>query len=275
MDDDATVYPAHGAGSLCGKNMSDETVSTIGKEKKQNWAFNDMTEDAFVDELLNEQPFVPKYFSYDVEVNKNGAGSYAGSVEAVKQLGDDEEIPETALVVDTRNEAAFKKGHHSRAINIMVSEGDKFETWLGSVVSPDETFYLVSGSSEQQDMAIRRSAKIGYEALIEGAKVISGNSSGSGDTLDVQHFKDNPGDYTIIDIRNGSEVKENKVFDSAINIPLHELRERANEVPADKPVVVHCAGGYRSAAGYSILAAEIDDAEVYDLSDRIKDFKKD
>ena len=119
--------------------------------------------------------------------------------------------------------------------------------------------------------ALSRMAKIGYEKQLKAVITLAGNLNSS-EEINLEEFKNNQEDYTIVDIRNVPEVEENKPFESSINIPLHELRERANEVPTDKPIVVHCAAGYRSAAGSSILDREIDKVSVLDLSDAIKDF---
>jgi rhodanese-related sulfurtransferase len=121
------------------------------------------------------------------------------------------------------------------------------------------------------ETALARMAKIGYEKQLKAVITLAGDLSSS-EKVDVEEFKNNQENYTIVDIRNEPEVEENKPFESSINIPLHELRERANEVPTDKPIVVHCAAGYRSAAGSSILDREIDKVSVLDLSDAIKDF---
>ncbi|MCP9236678.1 MBL fold metallo-hydrolase [Lewinella sp. JB7] len=274
LDDDVIVYPAHGAGSLCGKGMSDERSSTIGKERRENPALQSMSEDAFVDWLLADQPFIPKYFPYDVDLNKRGAPALKSSTEGVRRetYGYEPEDRE-AVIVDTRAEAVFKLGHLAGAINIQ--EGGKFETWLGSLVAPETPFYLVAKDEETRETVIRKAAKIGYETFIAAAFLQRETSAGTTmPALDMDRFRAKPQEFTIVDIRNASEVEEGKFFSSAINIPLPELSARAGEIPTDKPIVVHCAGGYRSAAGSSIVAAELGErAEVFDLSDAVNDFK--
>jgi len=271
IEDDVVVYPAHGAGSLCGKNMGPETFSTIGKEKEQNWAFKIEEEDKFVEALLADQPFVPQYFPYDVEVNREGAKSLEESLQNIPRLSADEIEANGSVVVDARSEDVFKQGHIKGAINIQ--EDGKFETWLGSLVTPEKPFYLVVDSEEQLDKALRRTAKIGYEPHVKGAVVVQQPLAEKSPSLDVEHFKSNPEDYTIVDIRNASEAQDDKLFENAVNIPLPELSERVTEVDTSKPVVVHCAGGYRSAAGFSILEKELPDAQVYDLSETVKEFQ--
>ena len=271
LDDDVLVYPAHGAGTLCGKGLSEASSSTIGEEKRTNYALQQMSEEEFVKVLTEDQPFIPKYFGYDVGLNKQGAPAYKPSLEGVKRLEQNFSPEEGAVIVDARGEKAFKKGHYKGAINIQ--NGNKFETWLGSIVGPDERYYLVAESEDQLHELISKAAKIGYELLIEGAFLLDGEASTKSPQLDVEAFGQHPEDYTIVDIRNASEVKGGRFFENSINIPLPELRERAGEIPADKPVVVHCAGGYRSAAGSSIVEAALPGATVLDLSEAVNKFK--
>ena len=142
LPDDVLVYPSHGAGSLCGKGLSSANVSTIGAEKMSNSALQEMTEDEFVKYLTADQPFVPKYFGYDVDLNKSGAPDYNPSVKAVPRLQADYELKAENLVIDTRPQTEFRKGHLPGAINLL--DGLKFETWLGSIVGPEEKYYLIA-----------------------------------------------------------------------------------------------------------------------------------
>lgn len=274
LPDDALVYPAHGAGSLCGKNMSDASSSTLGNERQGNWAFKDQTEEEFVEEILKDQPFIPSYFGFNVDVNKIGPENVQRTKWANKILLDVDNIDKGTLVVDTRDGDAYKAGHFPNSINIMArSENDKYETWLGAIIEPKEEFYLAIASVEHLEEILERTAKIGYEKQIKAVITLGEEVAGKSDNLDVKNFKENKDKYTIVDIRNASEVAEGKIFDSAIEIPLNELRDRADEVPADKPIVVHCAGGYRSSAGASILENKLENTKVYDLSEAIKEFK--
>ena len=126
-------------------------------------------------------------------------------------------------------------------------EGAKFETWLGSIIKPGEQFYLAGDSKEQLKKLIKRAAAIGYEPQIKEAFVLA-HTSLSEPVINVEEFKENPDNFTIVDVRNASEVKESKPFENSISIPLPEIRKRVEEIPTDKPIVVHCAGGYRSAS---------------------------
>ncbi|PKD19090.1 sulfurtransferase [Salegentibacter salinarum] len=274
LPDNSIVYPAHGAGSLCGKNMSASPSSTLGDERIGNWAFKDQTEEEFVEEILKDQPFIPSYFGFNVDLNRNGAGNVQQEKYRVPLRVGVNDVEEGITVVDVRDGDSYKAGHLPYSINIMSrTEGDKYETWLGAIIEPKEPFYLAVNSVENIDELLERTAKIGYEKQMKGVVTLSEKVSRTSSDLDLQNFKDNKDNYTIVDIRNESELAEGKIFDSAIGIPLNELRNRADELPKDKPFVVHCAGGYRSAAGSSILENKFKDQKVFDLSEAIEDFK--
>ena len=274
LPDNTIVYPAHGAGSLCGKNMSKDASSTLGREREENWAFNNLSEDDFVHHILKDQPFIPSYFGYNVDINKVGAKDYEKAISEANFQFKADSFEDNALIIDVRNEADFKKNHLKGSINIMAkTENDKFETWLGSIVKPEEAFYVVLNSVEDKDEILHRIAKIGYEDQLQGILTLDDSSFESTEKIDLSDFKNNPNQYTIIDIRNKSEVEEGKFFENAISIPLNELRDSENQIPIDKPIVVHCAGGYRSAAGSSIISNLKNDAKVYDLSDAVSEFK--
>ncbi len=278
LPNDVLVYPAHGAGSLCGKGLSEQNSSTIGAEKISNWSLQNLNEEEFVSELLADQPFIPKYFPFDVGINKKGADAYATSILRVQQSETitsaefTNSLNPNILIIDTRPQEQFKKAHLKNAINLM--NDTKFETWLGSIVNPNEPFYLIAENDMLLNQLIERTAKIGYEKQIALAFVMDyGNTEMN--LFDSDNLKDNEDAFTIVDIRNFSEVKNNKIFANSIHIPLHELRERSNEIPVHKPILVHCAGGYRSAAGSSIIKSKLNGTlQVYDLSESVKQFQK-
>jgi hydroxyacylglutathione hydrolase len=270
LEREVLVYPAHGAGSLCGRNISSELTSTIGKELESNYALQQMSEEAFVQSLLADQPFVPKYFSSNVALNKQGAPAYEESLRRIPRLSPEAPLEPGVLVVDSRDQLKFKNRHIKGALNLM--DGPKFEIWLGSIVGPDEPFYLIAEDEETLQKLLSKAAKIGYEKNIKGAMVHSTPGDEHDLFIILEHFKAAPQTYTIVDVRNRSEVKQGKIFEHALPIPLHQLRERAAEIPTDKPVVVHCAAGYRSAAAFSILDSQLQGTRVYDLGGAVKDF---
>ena len=174
------------------------------------------------------------------------------------------------LIIDTRPAAKFRAGHLPSAINLQ--DGDKFETWLGSIVGPAEPFYLLADTQIGLDVVVRKTAKIGYEGNIKGALLAPLTQPNTGSAVDVAQVRQHPEAFTIVDVRNRAEAKV-PVFENALLIPLPELRERAHEIPADKPVLVHCAGGYRSAAGASIVQQALPGAEVLDLGEAVLEFQ--
>lgn len=270
LADDVVLYPAHGAGTLCGKALSEAKSSTIGSEKISNWSLQEMSEEEFVLELNSNQPFIPAYFEFDVELNKKGAMDFDISVSAVPITENTAELISGYAVVDVRKEDDFKKGHLPDAINIM--DGNKFETWLGSIIKPNEPFYLAAENRPALQRMIARAAAIGYETQIEQALVMD-HGPVTESVIDIDMFRKHPDAYTIIDVRNYSEINDHPVFNKSLSIPLGELRNRLEEIPSAKPIAVHCAGGYRSAAGSSIISAHlIGIQKVYDIGEAIRDF---
>ena len=264
------VYPAHGPGSLCGKTTSPNLDSTIAKELKTNYALQPMSQEAFIKVLLEDQPFVPKYFGHNVKLNKQGAPNFEDSVRAVPHPNSGAALEPGVLIIDTRPAAKFRAGHLPGAINLQ--DGDKFETWLGSIVGPAEPFYLLADTQIGLDVVVRKTAKIGYEGNIKGALLAPLTQPNTRSAVDVAQVRQHPEAFTIVDVRNRAEAKV-PVFENALLIPLPELRERAHEIPADKPVLVHCAGGYRSAAGASIVQQALPDSEVLDLGEAVLEFQ--
>lgn len=276
LNDDVVVYPAHGAGTLCGKNLSKESSSTIGQEKQTNWSLQQATEDEFVKNLLSDQPFIPAYFPYDVELNRDGAPAFEKSIAGVNIIVDAAKnngtsINKTIWVVDVRDEKNFKEGHLPHSINLM--ENGKFETWLGSIIKPGEQFYLAGESVEQLQRVIERAAAIGYETNIAAAMVTTGAELKEAE-IDLDLFKKHLDNYTIVDVRNAAEVRDKPIFPNSLHIPLAEIRERVAEIPTYKPIVVHCAAGYRSAAASSLVQAEMNgNTSVFDLGEAIRQFQ--
>src|SRR5690606_17313073 len=141
---------------------------------------------------------------------------------AIPCIGHDQ-ITAEAMIVDGRPQEQFKAGHHQGAINI--PDGTKFETWLGSVIAPDESFYLIAADQEALTAMLEKAAKIGYERNISGAILANGGPIAS-TAFEIGLFKRDPQNYTIVDIRNQSETTAESSFERAVHIPLHELRER-------------------------------------------------
>ena len=271
LADSVVLYPAHGAGSLCGKAIRDASSSTIGEEKANNPAFRIKTKEAFVNHISSDLPFTPQYFPYNVSSNIKGLPAFASSIAHVKIRSANFQPPENSIIIDTRPESSFKQSFGKGAVNLQ--NGAKFETWLGSVVSPKTKFYLVAADKKSLDEVIAKSAKIGYEQHIEGAFIydLSGGqklaSYSSDKAIDESKF-------TIIDVRTSREFRDEPIFKSAVNIPLQDLNQQLDKIPQDKPILVNCASGYRSAAGSSIIKNKFPNQLVYDLGTAVSDFEK-
>jgi hydroxyacylglutathione hydrolase len=262
------VYPAHGAGSLCGKSLSTDMQSTIGKELQENPLLSVDNKQTFVKKLVEGQPYIPKYFVYDVALNRKGAPPFRESVDQVKRLPSGSKLPDDGLVVDIRSPEQYAEGHIPGSINIHMNK--KFETWVGSIVDPEEPYYLVGTSEEELQEAIERLARIGYELFLKGTI-----AQPAGMTEKVLHFDpdilEKASDIQIVDVRTPSEAEE-KIFPDSRNIPLHELRERVDEVEKNRPVVTHCAGGGRGATALSILQHK-GLKEVFNMGEYVKKVK--
>ena len=270
LPDNVLVYPGHGAGSLCGKALSSANSSTIGAEKMSNPALAAMTENEFVTMLLEDLPFAPRYFANSVEINRNGAPDFARSIDNVRVLLTLKNVLVGTLVIDTRPEDQFKRAHLAGSLNLQI--GDKFETWLGSVVNPGEPFVLITENAERAHHAMKRAAFIGYESQIAGVYFGELEETVASEPLPIDDFSSNPDAYTIVDVRNYGEMRTKSIFPGAVHIPLPELRERIKEVPIGKPVVVHCAGGYRSPVAASLLEDKLPGTAVYDLGTHVTRF---
>jgi len=264
LSDHIVVYPAHGAGTLCGKALRDAPSTTIGEEKMSNPAFKEMSKEEFVQMLTDGQPFIPQYFPFEVDINKTGAPALETSLVCIEDI---DTIPENVLILDTRSSASYDKGHTEKALHIAES-GLRFETWLGTIIAPNEEFVVVVQNLEAKNRVLKRIAAIGYEKNIRGVFVGDVGDQTS-HALDIDALKKAPTNYTIIDVRQAYETEKNPLFSHALNIPLNELRARVHEIPEDKPIAVHCAGGYRSMVAESIIAAQIS-IPVFDIAEHIQ-----
>lgn len=272
LNDDVLLYPCHGAGSLCGKSIRKAASSTIGYERQNNHAFQKRLKAEFVEVLLNDQPFVPNYFQYNVALNIKGAPAIEKSIASINRLARNYQPEAKAIVIDTRPQAVFKASFLRDAINIQ-SNGS-FETWLGTIVPPDSEFYLVAGDDKSLNIAIEKAAAIGYETNIKGAFVYDAADGNHLPVFDKSTLSKKDNKFTYIDVRTEKEVKQQAVFANSINIPLQELAERIAEIPTDTPILVNCASGYRSATASSIIKKYRPNIEVFDLSSAVTEYLK-
>lgn len=276
LKDSTLVYPAHGAGTLCGKALKQFNASTIGVERLDNWAVrmaHQVDEATFIEALVTGQPHVPKYFPNSVEVNRQGPTGYTEALQKVQNLGlltaeSAKGIDHKATIVDARPAQLFRQGHLKGAINIPL--GKSFNTWLGTLIAPNEPYYLVVSSQPAFEQVVDQVLTIGYEPHLKGVFVGVEYTEETGPEIfpDVEQLRNDGRMYTVVDVRDPDEVGANPLVPHSLRIRLADLRERINEVPTEKPIAVHCAAGYRSAIGSSILLAAAR-AKVYDISEAI------
>ena len=177
-------------------------------------------------------------------------------------------------LIDTRDATDFKAGHPRNAINIQAN--GNFALWLGAIVRPEERFYVLTDTEEHAWQVAQSIAKIGYDRQLDGAtRWVSGLEELMEEPLDLDDFRDHHiGKYTVVDVRPPKPAIEDTRFYGAINVPVWELRDRWKEIPQDRPIVVHCGGGYQSAIGASLLRKNLKGTtRVYDLGGHIEDFK--
>ena len=274
LPDETLVYPAHGAGSLCGRNLSDETVSTIGEQKKFNYALQPMSRDEFMQLVQVEQPQAPEYFVYDAIKNRQERESLESSMKKSLRPLSLEEVLELqaagAQVVDVRDGVDFDGGHLKGALNIGLA--GKYATWAGSLLSHDRPIVVIA-ESEHEEEAVMRLGRIGFDNvagyLAQGMAALDGRPElvqmVERITAAALHDRQQAGEVGIVlDVRSESERQANGAVAGSLNVPLMELEDRLNEVPDDVPVTVHCAGGYRSVIACSLLQREGRD-NLFDL----------
>jgi hydroxyacylglutathione hydrolase len=262
LPDSTLVYPAHGAGSLCGRNISRETVSTIGEQRRSNYALQPMNEQSFVDMITADQPEAPGYFTYDAVLNTKERPTLQDTLDRVlKPLS-----LETVLhmqqsgtqVVDVREPDEFSKAHLAGSINIGL--GGQYATWAGTLLSRERPIILVANPGREQEAATRL-GRIGFDHIAgylqDGVQsleacpdLMPGTERIAPAALATELSASNP--PLVLDVRGPKEVQSARISGS-LNIPLNHLEERLAEIPRDRKIIVHCAGGYRSSIAASIL----------------------
>ena len=251
------IWPGHGAGSSCGKGISAVPHSTIGYERRFNWAFTAKSEAEFVTNVLSGQPDPPPYFAVMKRVNKEGPPLV--NTRPIPLVSDDKlvEIVNTGLVIDTRPALEFAAGHVPRTLNIPMN--GSFVTWAGWLIPYDREFHLIveEGGERRLDEVRRALALIGLERIAGYFKPSAVTCAGGTEIIDQMSVDElakhpSPNGPVVIDVRNDAEWNEGHI-PNAINIPLGQLAQRIDEIPEDANVVVQCQGGGRSSIAASLL----------------------
>ncbi len=264
LSDDVTVYPAHGAGSACGKNMMKETVDTLGNQKKMNYALNQPNKEAFVAAVLDGLTPPPAYFGMNVAMNKKGIASF----DDVKNNGmralspsEFEAAAEAtgALILDTRPSTEFWKGFVPQSINIGLN-GD-FAPWVGALIANVNQPLLLITTAGQEEETVTRLARVGFDNQLGHLKggfdawVNDGKEVDMINRITPQEFAEQfSKDAKVIDVRKETEYAAEHV-DEAYNRPLNLINEWTKDINPDEHFFIHCAGGYRSMIAASILQA--------------------
>ncbi len=259
LDDSVEVWPAHGAGSACGRNISTERTSTIGQQRRMNYALQPMSRDAFVSMMTADLAPPPRYFSYDAEINRRGAPALPSGVAALAPAEVECARDRGAVVLDVRDSAAFSDGHVPGSINIGLR--GQFASWAGTLVDSERPIVIVAADEAAANEAGMRLARVGLEnvegALLGGVEAWrdGGRELASLPQMNVERLRDSLADVQILDVRRRSEYDSGHV-PGAVNIPLESLQERIGELDLSKTAAtaVICASGYRSSAAASLLS---------------------
>jgi hydroxyacylglutathione hydrolase len=261
LPDASLVYPAHGAGSLCGKAISKDTVSTIGGERRSNYALQPMSKAAFVDLVTADQPDAPPYFTYDAVLNSRERPTLEQAlarelnplplerVLALQQAG--------TQVLDTRDPVEFAAAHLAGSLNIGLA--GQYATWAGTMLKHDQPIVIVADPGREHESAVRL-GRIGFDRvegyLEDGMRSLESRPDLTATTERVSAplaaERVSEGGTIVVDVRTPRERAEKSIAGS-VGIPLNLLRERLGDLPGDRALLVHCAGGYRSAIAASLL----------------------
>jgi hydroxyacylglutathione hydrolase len=262
LPDETLVYPAHGAGSLCGKHLSTDTVSTIGVQRLYNYALQPMSKEDFVRIVTEDQPETPAYFTYDAVLNARERPTLDEALERQLQPLTLEQVlalqSEGAQVLDARDPAEFQGAHLVGSVNVGL--GGSYATWAGTLFDQETAIVIVAEPGREEEAALRL-GRIGFD-------VVAGYLAGGMLALEarpdlVERIERitpsslaeqlrSPEPPLLLDVRSDAEWQERHIADS-VNIPLNRLAERETEIPPDRVVVVYCSSGYRSSIGASLL----------------------
>jgi hydroxyacylglutathione hydrolase len=273
LPDETLVYPAHGAGSLCGKNLSTDTFSTMGVQRRYNYALQPMSRERFIQIVTADQPDTPAYFTYDAQLNAREHPTLDEELERELQPLSLEQVMSLvqagAHLLDTRDPAEFEGAHLRGALNVGL--GGSFATWSGTILDQDRDIVLIAEPGRELEAATRL-GRIGYgrvrgylagamQALATAPHLIDRVPRITAGTLSEQLGSPDP--PLLIDVRTEREWQEGRI-DGAINVPLSRLQEQLGDVPPDRSIVVYCATGYRAAIAGSVMRAA-----QFDVSDLV------
>jgi hydroxyacylglutathione hydrolase len=265
LGDDTLVYPAHGAGSLCGKALGSETFSTIGVQRRDNYALQPMDREAFVALVTADQPVAPPYFGYDAALNSREHETLDEALARQLRPLDIEAVLAAraagAQVLDTREATAFAAAHLAGSLNVGL--GGQYATWAGTVLSTDRPIVLVTEPDGERESALRL-GRIGFDNVVGFLAGGLGALDGRPDLVertprlgpDVLAARlRGAAPPLVVDVRSAQE-RARGAIPGSVHVPLGEMAARLDELPRDRPLVLTCAGGYRSSLASSLLRRE-------------------
>lgn len=260
LPDESLVYPAHGAGSLCGKALGKETFTTIGEQRRVNYALQPMSKEAFIEIVTADQPDAPPYFAYDAVLNTKERSTLDDVLERTVHPLSLEEVLELQAggvqVLDARDPGDFAAAHLAGSVNVGL--GGQYATWAGTVLSKDRPIVLVVEPGRAQEAAMRL-GRIGFDNvagyLEDGLHSLEARPDLRRTTERLSPQVAFQRDGVLVDVR-GPREREAKRIAGSLSLPLNHLQQRFAEVPAGQALLVYCAGGYRSSIAASLLQRE-------------------
>lgn len=255
LPDSTLVYPAHGAGSLCGKALGSETFTTIGEQRLHNYALQPMTKAAFIEIVTADQPDAPPYFTYDAVLNTKERATLDDTLERTVHPLTLQEVlkmqKEGAQVLDARDPGVHAAAHLIGSVNVGL--GGQYATWAGTVLDRDRPIVLITEQGRAQEAAMRL-GRIGFDNVAGYLdEAVPPDLTRMTERLSPQLAAAKKA--VLIDVR-GPREREQKRIAGSLAFPLNHLRERFAEVPSERPLLVYCAGGYRSSIAASLLHRE-------------------
>ncbi len=261
LPDESLVYPAHGAGSLCGKAISKETVSTLGEQRRNNYALQPMSKEAFISVVTADQPDAPAYFTYDAVLNSEERPTLDQTLARVNAMTLDDVLGMQAIgaqILDTRDAAEFAAAHLAGSINIGL--GGQYATWAGTVLDREHPIVIIADPGREREAATRL-GRIGFDHVVgylqDGLHSLSARPELTATTERVSapfaaELLASAEPPLAVDVRAPRE-REQKRIAASVAMPLNHLVENLETLPKDRPLLVYCAGGYRSSIAASLL----------------------
>ena len=251
LPDSTRLWPGHGAGSACGKNLSTDTSSTIGEQRVGNEAVLAPNRDAFIELITTGQPVAPAYFSYDAMLNRQERGLLDESNPPLllDEAAAGAAVAEGAILLDTRSPEEFAAGHMPGSINVGLA--GRYAEFAGSVIPTDADIVIVANPDQIAESRTRL-ARIGFDRVIGAVANPTPWMTQTAERLTADEYAADDRPVQLVDVRNPGELADG-VIDGAITIPVMQLPARLGELDPDRRTVVYCAGGYRSSVAASLL----------------------